>query len=110
MVELGLGVVVACLPTLRTLLGSFSPDAIISNFRSVFSLHSLKSGGSHSSLRLHNLDQTSAHRAGLSRQAGSTDTSLATANQAVDLEKQAEMPNGKILVETNISHSERRLQ
>ena len=43
MFECGFALIAACLPTLRFLFGKFSPDALISNLRSVISLNSLRS-------------------------------------------------------------------
>lgn len=47
MIECGLGVIVVCLPTLRSLLGRWafkvSPGSILSNLRNVLTLHSSSS-------------------------------------------------------------------
>ena len=45
-VECGLGVIVVCLPTLRSLYGSISPKSILSGIKSVFSLWSVQSHSS----------------------------------------------------------------
>ena len=46
MVELGVGMIAICLPTLRPLFHGWSPESIISSIRSALSLRSLHSGGS----------------------------------------------------------------
>ena len=55
-IETTLGIIGACLPTLRTLFSGLSPESIIRSIRSQFSLHSLRSPkgspkGSHKSSR-----------------------------------------------------------
>ena len=46
MVELGVGMVAICLPTLRPLFRSWSPESIIRSIRSALSLRSIHSDGS----------------------------------------------------------------
>ena len=46
MVELGVGMVAICLPTLRPLFRGWSPESIIRSVRSALSLRSIHSGGS----------------------------------------------------------------
>lgn len=46
MVELGVGMIAICLPTLRPLFRGWSPESIIRSIRSALSLRSLYSGGS----------------------------------------------------------------
>jgi hypothetical protein len=49
MVEVGVGLLAACLPTLRFLFRGMSPESVVNSIRSVFSLQSLRSAHS----RLH---------------------------------------------------------
>ena len=46
MVELGVGIIAICLPTLRPLFRGFSPESILRSIRSALSLRSLHSSGS----------------------------------------------------------------
>lgn len=46
MVELGVGIIAICLPTLRPLFRGWSPESIICSIRSALSLRSFHSGGS----------------------------------------------------------------
>ena len=46
MVELGVGIIAICLPTLRPLFRGWSPESILRSIRSALSLRSLNSGGS----------------------------------------------------------------
>ena len=46
MVELGVGMIAICLPTLRPLFRGWSPESIIRSIRSALSLNSIHSGGS----------------------------------------------------------------
>ena len=46
MVELGVGIIAICLPTLRPLFRGWSPESILRSIRSALSLRSLHSGGS----------------------------------------------------------------
>ncbi|KAB8290714.1 hypothetical protein EYC80_008353 [Monilinia laxa] len=46
MIEVGLGLFAACLPTIRFLFRGFSPESVISSIRSALSLHSLRSNRS----------------------------------------------------------------
>ena len=46
MVELGVGMIAICLPTLRPLFRGWSPESIIRSIRSALSLRSIHSGGS----------------------------------------------------------------
>lgn len=46
MIELGVGMIAICLPTLRPLFRGWSPESIIRSIRSALSLRSLHSGGS----------------------------------------------------------------
>ena len=43
---MGLGLLAACLPTLRFLFKGMDPDTLMKSLRGVFSLHSLRSQGS----------------------------------------------------------------
>lgn len=43
MIEMGISIVAACLPTIRPLFGKLSPDRILHSIRSMFSLQSLTS-------------------------------------------------------------------
>ena len=43
MIEMGISIVAACLPTIRPLFGNFSPQTAIRSVRSILSLHSLGS-------------------------------------------------------------------
>ena len=43
MIEAGLAIIAACLPTLRSLVGKVSLDSIVNSVRSALSLHSLPS-------------------------------------------------------------------
>lgn len=60
MVEVGLGLLVVCLPTLRSLLGKASPGNIISDIKSAFSIRSLRSSpdSQSRSLRHESMDKT----------------------------------------------------
>lgn len=49
MVELGVGMIAICLPTLRPLFAGWSPESIIRSIRSAISLRSIQSGGSKAS-------------------------------------------------------------
>ena len=46
MVELGVGIIAICLPTLRPLFRGFSPESILRSIRSALSLRSIHSGSS----------------------------------------------------------------
>ena len=46
MVELGVGIIAICLPTLRPLFRGWSPESILRSIRSALSLRSIHSGGS----------------------------------------------------------------
>lgn len=46
MVELGVGMIAVCLPTLRPLFHGWSPESIIRSIRSALSIRSIHSGGS----------------------------------------------------------------
>lgn len=45
MLELGVGMIAICLPTLRPLFRDWSPESIVRSIRSALSLHSIHSGG-----------------------------------------------------------------
>ena len=47
MLEAYLGILAACLPTIRFLFKGLSPESVISSIRSALSLHSLRSTHSH---------------------------------------------------------------
>lgn len=51
MVELGVGIIAICLPTLRPMFRGWSPESILRSIRSALSLRSLPSGGSGSGAR-----------------------------------------------------------
>ncbi|MCJ1308350.1 hypothetical protein MMC25_002003 [Agyrium rufum] len=94
MVESGLGVIVVCLPTLRSLYGTtFSPGSILSGIRSAFSLwsvhsHSSSEPGVH---RLHSLDKTAKSSTSYSDLHGSHGNAPP---DFTDLESQIELPKG----------------
>jgi hypothetical protein len=46
MIEVGLGLFAACLPTIRFLFKGFSPDSVANSVRSAFSLSSMRSNRS----------------------------------------------------------------
>lgn len=46
MLELGVGMIAICLPTIRPLFGAWSPESILRSIRSALSLRSIHSGGS----------------------------------------------------------------
>lgn len=46
MLELGVGMIAICLPTLRPLFRDWSPESLIRSIRSALSLHSTRSAGS----------------------------------------------------------------
>ena len=111
MIECGLGVVVACLPTLRPLLGRISPDAIFSSFRSVFSLQSLRSRTTpdRSSIRLHSIDASTSSHTAFAHGEDQKTPQFAVPEKVRDLENQFHVPGGKIVVETRIAQSAHQL-
>ncbi|KAF2734161.1 hypothetical protein EJ04DRAFT_437644 [Polyplosphaeria fusca] len=72
MVEICLGLVAACLPTIRFLFKGFSPESVVSSIRSALSLHSLRSH--HSRIDDTEVQETVLHNIGKSK-AGSQPTS-----------------------------------
>jgi len=111
MIECGLGVFVACLPTLRPLLGRISPDAILSSLRSAFSLHSIRSLRSpeRTSVRLDSLNPSTSSHTVLGTAESQTTAWYDEAGKAGDLENQAHVAGGQIVVETQIAQSARHL-
>lgn len=111
MIECGLGVFVACLPTLRPLLGRISPDAILSSLRSAFSLRSIRSHSSpeRSSVRLDSLEPSNSSHTVLATSENQRTAWDDETGKVTDLENQAHIAGGQIVVETRIAQSARHL-
>ena len=79
MVELGVGMIAICLPTLRPLFAGWSPESIIRSIRSAISLRSFHSGGSKGS-------KGSAGKASLGRGTKGTHTKVRPTTLYPDLQ------------------------
>ena len=91
-IEPGLGVIGACLPTLRSLFSGLSPESIIRSIRSQFSLHSLRSPkgspkGSHKSSRTLSGPPSESHERFAHSDAAPEDSSI-TENRITGMELQ----------------------
>lgn len=106
MIEMGISIIAACMPTLRPLFSELSPETL-SQLRSVFSLQSLSSSilrrGQSSSYRKRSEDGSNSSSV---KAANSwPDNELGTETQVMtNLEAQSSAPPGKIVVQNDISH------
>ena len=110
MIECGAGVFVACLPTLRPLLGRLSFSSVVSGFRTVFSPQSLWSRATpdKTSVRLSSMERSDASQLALATCKDHTNTWAVQSGKRADLEDQISVPDREIVVETEIMQSARR--
>ena len=105
MIECGLGVIVVCLPTLRSLYGKMSPGSILSGLKSAFTLRSLQSHtntepGVH---RLDSMDKSAKSSLSHSNLHGQDEGTMQTyIVGAHDLERQVNLPGSGIRVKNEV--------
>ena len=102
MIESGLALVAACLPTLRFLFGNFSPESLIRSIRSVMSLESLRSQRSEDSRHVRLSDQDSTSTSSHTQLAKGEEVGATEIYAMADLEAQKSMPHSQIMVKSDI--------
>ncbi|TEY52003.1 hypothetical protein BOTCAL_0261g00030 [Botryotinia calthae] len=105
MIECGLGVIVVCLPTLRSLYGKVSPGSILSGIKSALAIRSLESHGSLEPgiQRLDSLDQSGKASSSRSNLRGRNEGTLETYIVATqDLEQQGTVSKHEIRVRDEV--------
>ncbi|TGO33320.1 hypothetical protein BHYA_0252g00010 [Botrytis hyacinthi] len=105
MIECGLGVIVVCLPTLRSLYGKVSPGSILSGIKSALAMRSLESHAiSEPGIqRLDSLDQSGKSSSSRSNLRGKNEGTLETYIVAAhDLEQQGTLSRHEIRVRDEV--------
>lgn len=105
MIECGLGLIVVCLPTLRSIYGKLSPRSIFSGIRSALAHQSLRSSShiSPGATRLDSLDKSGKSETSVAnlynKDEGTTQTYIVGAH---DLEQQYTFPRAAIQVRSEV--------
>lgn len=106
MIEMGISVVAACLPTIGPFFGNLLPERVIQSIRSIFSLQSFSSRG-HTTSTHHNPNhpQFSNDQTSLSQHGTINEVDASGSVQSGDLEAQkaSTMPSSSATITTRVS-------